>query len=242
MITLFWTRVLIVNLICWGFFIPYFYLRVKIKLQNFTTYWYIVTSYFLLASFVLYRSLPLVFSAPELHFPPTAFALGLVVVLYGIFCLLNRYRHTLAAEEDVMEYLEKFPGNAAPSLHLRYFAVISSHVLFQQFLVAASVITWRDLIGNPLYVSLLFAFFFGLGHLALYYFIVLKKRTMPLSIGLLFSVASFCGGFLFSYLILEVPSGYIYAFLLHMTYYATLGVFLRRQIGSRSKNNKISFG
>lgn len=95
-----------------------------------------------------------------------------------------------------------------------YFLPKSVEILFQQLLIAALVLSLSDAKFNLSRISISCALLFGAMH------ILLGLGGMPLGYVVRFVVAGSLFGLLFPYLILRVPNGLAYSYMVHWIYYA----------------------
>lgn len=95
-----------------------------------------------------------------------------------------------------------------------YFLPKSVDILFQQLLVAALVLALSARNYGIRKISIYCAALFGTSH------ILLAFGGLPFGYVIRFMVAASIFGFLFPYLILRVPNGFAYSYVVHWVYYA----------------------
>lgn len=95
-----------------------------------------------------------------------------------------------------------------------YFLPKSFEILFQQLLIAALVLSLSDAKLGLAKISIGCAIAFGSMH------VLLGLGGMPLGYVVRFVVAAALFGLLFPYLILRVPNGLAYSYMVHWIYYA----------------------
>jgi hypothetical protein len=95
-----------------------------------------------------------------------------------------------------------------------YFLPKSFEILFQQLLIAALVLSLSDAKLGLTKISISCAIAFGSMH------VLLGLGGMPLGYVVRFVVAAALFGLLFPYLILRVPNGLAYSYMVHWIYYA----------------------
>ncbi|PJR08811.1 hypothetical protein [Sinorhizobium meliloti] len=118
-------------------------------------------------------------------------------------------------------------GRTPPELPLAtpwYFLPKSVEILFQQLLVVALVLTLAAKRHSLQRISAYCAILFGTAHL------LLAFGDVPWGYVIRFAVLAAIFGTGFPYLILRVPNGFAYSYVLHWTYYATT-VLMARMLG-----------
>lgn len=95
-----------------------------------------------------------------------------------------------------------------------YFLPKSIEILFQQLLVVALVLALAARRHSIRTISIICAVAFGSVH------ILLALGGMPVGYVIRFMIFASAFGFVFPYLILKVPNGLAYSYVLHWTYYA----------------------
>jgi hypothetical protein len=105
-----------------------------------------------------------------------------------------------------------------------YFLPKSVEILFQQLLVVALVLTLAAEKYSLLRISLYSAALFGAAHL------LLAFGEVPWGYVARFAIVASVFGFVFPYLILRVPNGFAYSYVVHWGYYA-FSVFMSRVLG-----------
>lgn len=95
-----------------------------------------------------------------------------------------------------------------------YFLPKSIDILFQQLLIVAFILALAARKYSLQKISLVCALSFGAAH------ILLVFGPTPISYVIRFMVAAAAFGFLFPYLVLRVPNGLAYSYMLHWLYYA----------------------
>jgi hypothetical protein len=106
-----------------------------------------------------------------------------------------------------------------------YFLPKSIEVLFQQLLIVALVVELASQKFGLRRISLYCAGLFGIAHL------LLAFGDVPWIYVIRFAVLAALFGLLFPYLILRVPNGFAYSYIVHWAYYA-LTIIMARTIGS----------
>lgn len=106
-----------------------------------------------------------------------------------------------------------------------YFLPKSIEILFQQLLVVALVLTLSAENYSLRKISVYCAVLFGAAH------ILLAFGDVPWGYVARFSILAALFGLVFPYLILRVPNGFAYSYVLHLGYYA-ITVVIARTVGS----------
>jgi hypothetical protein len=106
-----------------------------------------------------------------------------------------------------------------------YFLPKSIDILFQQLLIIALVIALASKKFSLRQISVYCACLFGAAHL------LLAFGAVPWIYVIRFAVLAAIFGIVFPYLILRVPNGFAYSYILHWAYYA-LTIIMARTIGS----------
>jgi hypothetical protein len=109
-----------------------------------------------------------------------------------------------------------------------YFLPKSIEILFQQLLVVALVLVLSAQHYSIRKISVYCALGFGAAH------ILLAFGEVPIGYVIRFMVAAAAFGFIFPYLILRVPNGLAYSYILHWLYYAVTVVMPRFVTSSAS--------
>ncbi len=140
----------------------------------------------------------------------------ILIVLLLIFNFLS-YRFANKYLIKPAEKLLKYADNYYLHLDKRYIISKSFDILFQQILIIALVFLLRNNGLNLLWISILFAIMFGIGHIP-----ALKvDRSL---FGLVIFVASLLSSFLFPYLIITFKYGFVYTYMAHWLFYTNTGV------------------
>jgi len=114
-----------------------------------------------------------------------------------------------------------------------YFLPKSIEILFQQFLVVALVLTLAAAKYSLRRIAMYCAILFGTAH------ILLAFGDVPWGYVIRFSTLAALFGLVFPYLILRVPNGFAYSYVVHLGYYAAT-VAIARAFGSGSIPDNIS--
>ncbi len=225
--------VLPVTLINWGFFIPYFYVRNHYKL-NYVRYSVPIALYFILGCFTTFVTYPEIYRAPLIVFPPQGIALVSILLFLLLLVIIDRTQHKLFVSTAIDDYLITYHGSAFVHLNARFFLPKFFDVLFQQMLVLAAVVGLTTFHMPLLTLCIIFGLIFLLGHIITLFINAVRGKSVPLTTGITFCVASFFAGVIWPYILLRVPYGYIYTFITHMGYYILLGMYTRYTIKKSS--------
>jgi hypothetical protein len=193
------------------------------KKMNYVKQYPLTAGFFFLVSFALVT----VFSK-DLYFlikPGFQILPFLFLILLFIFnAVAYRYigsvfpQYKKAFELDGTLYFAKFDN--------KYLFSKSFEILYQQIMIALLVI-WLISSGFSFIIAvLIFAIFFGLGHVLLFFYY--KK-----SVSLFFLVASIISSFVFPFLILKVEWGIIYSYIFHWIFYIFAGFIFIRSTGNK---------
>lgn len=170
---------------------------------------------------VFYKDLGIAIGRGSLAGPILVFVIvfaAAMLIYKNIKILIPYYKN--AFEDDGTIHFAKFD--------FRYLCSKSFEILYQQIAVAL-LCSWLYKSNlNILYIIILFAIFFSLGHLPLLFYA--KKR-----VALYFFVSAWAGSIVFPILILDVDWGIIYSYSSHWCFYIFSGLLF----AARSKNSII---
>jgi len=139
-----------------------------------------------------------------------------LIVGFFVFNLLS-YRfankYLIRPAEKLLKYADIY------YLHFdkRYIISKSFDILFQQILIIVLVFLLRNNGLNLLWISILFAIMFGVGHIP-------ALRLHKSFFGILIFTASILSSFLFPYLILTYKYGFVYTYIAHWLFYTNTGI------------------
>lgn len=171
--------------------------------------------YFLFLSLISYlfyqHHLYLFFS----HLPFKLFPIYLLVTFFVISTGIYYFSRRIFDKKVLSSHLER--KILAAMMDYRFLLAKSFDILFQQLLFLILVISLREVIPNKEVIILVAGFVFCIVHLPL---LVIKYNVLSTY----FVVASFFAGLLFSSLILSLPYGFIYSYILHWCFYLFVGI------------------
>ncbi len=146
-------------------------------------------------------------------------ALGILLCVLALYLLIYYLAPSLMRvkrEHSISMIHPAIPMFLTFDFH--YLLVKSIEVFYQQIFVAFLALTLARLGLSIQGIVFIFAFLFSLIHLPL----ILSEG---MSWGLYFAGAAFCASFIFPPLILFVPSGFVYSYLIHLGFYVGSGIF-----------------
>lgn len=113
--------------------------------------------------------------------------------------------------------IKQNPLNFFLRLENKYLVSKSFNILFQQVMILILVILLKQSLSlDKIIIS--FAIFFGLGHLFLSFF-------MGKFFSIFFTIFAVLSAIIFPIIILYVPSGFIYTYIIHWIFYISIGLF-----------------
>ncbi len=175
---------------------------------------YVITSgYFLVTSLlVLYNY--------RLYFKPLLQPVGVTpwAILVGLF-VLNPLVYWYARKKlkRPTSFIDRNHDQNFIKLDYRYLVSKTFEIIFQQTCIIVLVSLFAQAGYSMFIIMLLFCLFFSVSHVPL--FLTSRRRWACYYI-----VSSALAGFIFPPLILRVPSGYIYSFIVHWIFYISAGV------------------
>ncbi len=196
----------------------FFYLNKRgidyIKKFQFTILYFIFISVFLLSAFWK-EYIPYI----NIDLKPLPFILLFLLFTIGIF-LYSFVRNNF---NPPVKLIEKNPKLFFLRLDDRYFASKSFEILFQQLLIILLII-WLDQSGfSIVFIIIFFALLFGfVGHVHLIH-------SRGKSFGLIFVASSMLSSVIFPVLIIYLPWGFVYSYIVHWFFYIILGLFFWRK-------------
>jgi hypothetical protein len=121
--------------------------------------------------------------------------------------------------------LSLLPGYAPATASTNFFLNTDRHfflpkfaeLLFQQILIAATILSIASFERNLLFVSLMYGVLFGFAHVFVLF------EIPPAYVGIL-ALGAVSSAALFPYLILRVENGFIYSFMIHWLFYIVLTI------------------
>lgn len=150
------------------------------------------------------------------HFAANIWILLLLFVMIVLAINIVYFFFKSPFKQSIADYHER-RGSCTFSLNPHYTISKSFNVLFQQTIVLASIYSLLDMGLKACQIVILFAVVFCIAHI----FLVDHKKPYTLFV----IIASFFGGGLFSFVILFLPFGFIYSYLLHWLFLISLGIY-----------------
>jgi hypothetical protein len=172
--------------------------------------------------FILSLFAAAVFGGPlgEVVTAPGAAAWGALAGMFALQFGLYFAAKSLLRKPTAM--IEANPLEFFLRLDFRYLFSKSFEVLFQQTMIVALVATLSRAVGNLVWVCLLFAAVFAMGHLPMIH--LFGNQTT--SFARFYIAAAVASAAVFPPLILKVPGGPVYAYIVHSLFYTILALVL----------------
>lgn len=171
-------------------------------------YFLFVTSVFV---YVYHKSFSMLFLHLPFYILPIYFLTMFFLCLFSIYY----FSHRIFDVEILYEHYKKRIFTAM--MDYRYMLVKSFDILFQQSAFLSLVLLLQETYLRDSIIIFLSAVIFGLTHIPL----LLMKENNIIKY---FVFGSFFGGFIFSYLILTYAYGFVYAYILHWSFYVAIGL------------------
>lgn len=195
----------------WIAFKAVYYLLAQKEL-NYLTHYQAASLYFFSASclviFVFYSQI-----MPFIkNFSLTPF---LLLILFFLVNVLSYKTAKIIFTKQLNNF--KHPNIYFARMSYRYMLAKSFEILFQQLLIIALVSFLLELRVSFNLMVLLFALLFSLIHLPL-------VKIKNVFFGIYFTLAALISAVFFPFLILYIPTGYVYSYILHWLFYLVSGV------------------
>ena len=180
---------------------------------SYTERYVIASGYFLLTSL-------LVFYSYRQYFKPLLQSIGVApwAILVGLF-VLNPLVYWYARKKlkRPTDFIDRNHDQNFIKLDYRYLVSKTFEIIFQQTCIIVLVSLLGQVGYSMFIIMLVFCLLFSVSHVPLF----LTSRRRWASYYIVFSALA---GFIFPPLILRVPSGYIYSFIIHWLFYTSAGV------------------
>ena len=201
----------------------------KKGINHITTYriagWYFL--FLSIASFLLYHHhLQIFFS----HIPMKLFPLYFLGTFFIGICGIYYFGQRIFDKKVLSSHFDK--KILAAMMDYRFIFAKSCDILFQQLLFLSLITSLQDVLSHHGEVFLLSGLVFGLVHLPL---LIIKYNTLAIY----FVIASFFAGILFSFLIVSLPYGILYSYMLHWCFYLIVGLAYNMHIKRKIKTEFI---
>ncbi len=141
-----------------------------------------------------------------------------LLLIFIMFVVFPGIFHTTRKREGSPQWLLAFfPAQGILTLGERYILAKIADVVFQQLIAGVMIlILFQAGVSYPAIVGI-FIVLFASAHLYIF-------RTSGMFWGIYYTTYAALGGFVFTFLILFVPAGIMYAILIHMLFYVISGV------------------
>lgn len=160
------------------------------------------------------------------NLPFKTFPFYFLSLFFVILICLYYYSKRVFSREILMSHKEKYMFFA--TMDYRYLISKSFDILFQQVALLCLILSLKEIIDSPLQIVLLVGGIFGLIHVPL-------LKTKHNKIAPYFIIASFFAGVVFSFLILSLPYGFIYTYIIHWSFYAIAGLLVNIRSARKQK-------
>lgn len=165
------------------------------------------------------------FSHLQIKIFPFYFLSLFFIGVFGIY----HYSHKIFGRGLLSSHIERKILTA--TMDYRFLIAKSFDILFQQILFLSLLVSLKGLLVQNSLIILICGVIFGTVHLPL---LVIKHNALAIY----FVIFSFFAGILFSYLILFLPYGFIYAYILHWSFYIFIGVVINIWFMKKKKHIK----
>ncbi len=194
--------------------------------MNYITSYRITTLYFIFLSFISWRlyhgHLSAFFSSLPAKVMPIYFLIFFFVLLVSIYFFSHRiFDKTLLASQFNRKIF-------AATMDYRFLFAKSFDILFQQISFLILVLLLKDVVVGTGTIVIFSGLIFGIVHLPL---LILRHHVLVPY----FVIASFFAGIIFSFLIVTLPYGFIYAYCLHWSFYIGVGIYYNMHILKKRK-------
>ncbi|MDH3217641.1 MAG: hypothetical protein OEN01_15435 [Candidatus Krumholzibacteria bacterium] len=204
---------LLIWVAAWGFY--GFMLRRQI---NYVNRFPITSVYFLALSILIIISFRGTFAqiATDLELTPLI-ALALVYVT-----TIALYHLSHAHLKKPARLISMNPQEFFLTLDYRYLTSKSFELLFQQVMIVLLILTIHRTIPTMINVMALYGVIFATAHIPIYPLIGTKERIFKL----VYSAAAIASAIVFPVLILTVSYGFVYTYIIHLSFYTLFALFL----------------
>ena len=203
---------LVIWIFCWFFGWGGWYFLPRTK-RDYIDNYVVVSVYFFIVSLIILFIFQNILT--PLQKSVSLIPLGILIFFFVINFLAYFFSNRFLKKP--IEFLKKYSNLSYLRLDYRYLISKSFEIFFQQILIISLVFMLNNLGLNIAYITVIFAFLFGFGHIPM---MKLQKGFF----GIFIFVASILASFFFPFLILNFQYGFVYTYILHWLFYTNTGV------------------